>query len=101
MKKSDSSFNEVIHSPTRLRICGVLRRASEVEFSMLRDTLELSDANLSKGLKVLAESGYVKIRKESSATRADARRLTWVALTPEGRKALDGHIAALRQMAGD
>ncbi len=101
MKKSASTFNEVIHSPTRLRICGVLRRASEVEFSTLRDTLELSDANLSKGLKVLAEAGYVKVRKESSAARADARRLTWVLLTPAGKAAFDAHIAALRQIAGE
>lgn len=93
-------FDEVIHSPVRLRICGLLRRAEELEFSLVRDTLGLSDAQLSKNLKVLAEAGYVTLRKERSVGRADARRLTWVILTPHGSMSLDGHLAALRQILG-
>lgn len=97
---SPATFNDVIHSPVRLRICGLLRRVTELEFSVIRDTLDLSDAHLSKNLKVLAEAGFVTVRKESSVARADARRLTWVALSPAGRAALEGHLAALAQIAG-
>ena len=92
-------FNEVIHSPVRLRIGGVLRHGAELEFSVLRDTLGLTDANLSKNLRVLANAGFLVVRKESSPARADARRLTWVTLTPEGRRAVDAHLAALAQIA--
>jgi DNA-binding MarR family transcriptional regulator len=99
VKKPPAAFNEVIHSPTRLRICSLLRRVSELEFSVIRDTLGLNDANLSKNLKVLADAGLVKQRKESSSLRADARRLTWVALTPAGKESLEAHLAALAQIA--
>ncbi|WP_251149915.1 transcriptional regulator [Cellulosimicrobium sp. Marseille-Q4280] len=93
------AFNEVIHSPVRLRICGVLRRGAELEFALLRDTLGLTDANLSKNLRVLADAGFVTVRKESSPARTDARRLTWVTLTPDGRRAVEAHLAALAQIA--
>ncbi|MFD6165871.1 transcriptional regulator [Oerskovia sp. NPDC060287] len=93
------AFNEVIHSPVRLRICGVLRRGAELEFAVLRDTLGLSDANLSKNLRVLGDAGFVMVRKESSPDRSDARRLTWVTLTPDGRRAVEAHLAALAQIA--
>jgi len=93
------AFNEVVHSPVRLRICGVLRRGAELEFAVLRDTLGLSDANLSKNLRVLSDAGFVTVRKESSPDRRDARRLTWVTLTPDGRRAVEAHLAALAQIA--
>jgi len=99
MTSPAAAFDEVIHSPIRLRICGLLRRVSELEFAVIRDTLELSDANLSKNLKVLVDADFVAVRKERSPGRADLRRLTWVALTPAGQVALEGHLLALAQIA--
>ena len=98
-KEPAPEFHELIHAPVRLRICGLLRPMSEVEFSVLRDTLQLKDANLSKNLKLLADAGLVTLRKEFSPVRNDARRLTWVSLTVEGHAALAGHLAALRAIA--
>lgn len=95
-----AQFHEVVHAPTRLRICGLLHRAEELEFSVIRDALELSDANLSKNLAVLANAGLVSVRKEASEKRSDARRLTWVALTGAGREVVEEHLAALRAIAG-
>lgn len=95
-----AQFHEVVHAPTRLRICGLLRRAEELEFSVIRDALELSDANLSKNLAVLANAGLVSVRKEASEKRSDARRLAWVALTGAGREVVEEHLAALRAIAG-
>ncbi|WP_312173249.1 transcriptional regulator [Microbacterium sp.] len=92
-------FDDVIHSPVRLRIAGLLRRITEVEFAAVRDTLDISDATLSKNIKVLVDAGYLAVRKESSPGRADARRLTWIALTPEGRRAVEGHLAELTRIA--
>jgi DNA-binding MarR family transcriptional regulator len=97
----DARFDEQIHAPTRLRVCGLLRPVDTAEFSMLRSALELSEANLSKTLRSLTEIGYVRVTKASSASRGDQRRTTAVALTSEGRQAFDGHIAALRRIAGD
>jgi DNA-binding MarR family transcriptional regulator len=98
---ADDGFDEQIHAPTRLRICGFLRPVDAAEFSVLRSALELSEANLSKTLRSLTEIGYVRVTKASSTERDDQRRTTSVALTPSGRRAFDGHVAALRRIAGE
>ena len=97
--KGQGAFNEVIHAPVRLRICGVLRHADRIEFRAVRETLAITDAHLSKNLKVLTDTGYVALAKESSRARDDARRLTWVRLTRAGKRAFDQHIAALHSIA--
>lgn len=99
MTKIVPEFNDVIHSPMRLRICGLLRTVDELEFAVVRDTLDITDAHLSKNLKLLADAGMVALRKERSSGRPDARRLTWIALTGSGRRAVESHLAALRQIA--
>ncbi|WP_127819009.1 transcriptional regulator [Microbacterium sp. CPCC 204701] len=96
-----AAFSEIIHSPVRLRICGLLRRIAELEFAVVRDTLQLSDANLSKNLKTLAVAGLITVRKERSQARADSRQLTWVSLTPQGKSALEAHLAALAQIVDE
>lgn len=96
----EARFDDVIHAPVRLRICGVLRAVEQMDFAVLRDTLNVADATLSKHLKTLAEAGYVSLTKAASAARTDARRLTWVTLTPAGRNAFDAHVHALKEIAG-
>jgi len=91
-------FDELIHSPVRLRICGLLRNVDRLEFALVRDTLELTDAHLSKNLKVLADAGMLTLLKERSPERADRRRCTWISLTPAGRNALEAHLLALAQI---
>jgi DNA-binding MarR family transcriptional regulator len=84
----------------RLRICGVLRQVDQMDFAVLRGTLDVSDATLSKHLRTLTEAGYVSLSKAASASRSDARRLTWITLTPAGRYAFDAHLRALQEIAG-
>lgn len=91
-------FNELVHSPVRLRICALLRPANELEFATIRDTLQISDAHLSKNLKLLSDAGIVQLRKEQRTS--NARMRTWVALSAEGSTIVDGHLAALAQIAG-
>ncbi|MEO2109060.1 MAG: transcriptional regulator [Actinomycetota bacterium] len=93
---AEVAFDETIHSPVRLRICGLLRPVDKLEFSVLRDTLDVSDATLSKHLKTLSTAGYATADKAASADRRDARRLTWLSLTPAGRVAFDAHVRALQ-----
>lgn len=93
-------FNELIHAPLRFRICGLLRNVKSADFSAIRDALNVGDAALSKHLKVLTDGGFVAMTKSSSAVRADARRVSWLSLTPQGRAAFDSHLAALQAIAG-
>lgn len=89
-----AEFDELIHAPTRLSLVAFLAATHWADFAVLRDSLELSDSALSKQLTTLADAGYVEIRKAfvGKRPRTSAR------LTPEGRAAFDGHVAALQQI---
>ncbi|MBP1325470.1 DNA-binding MarR family transcriptional regulator [Leucobacter exalbidus] len=97
---NEVAFDEIIHAPVRLRICGLLRPVEQLDFAVLRDALNISDATLSKHLKTLVTAGYVSSNKAAFAGRNDARRITWLALTSAGRVAFDAHVRALQQIAG-
>ena len=87
-----AGFNSIIHPEQRILICAFLLANSEVAFSVLRQSLDMTDSGLSKQIKVLADAGYVSISKEGGVPRP--RR--WLALTPAGREATEANLAALR-----
>lgn len=68
-------FNEIIHVPTRLRICSLLAEVGEAEFGVLRDALTLSDSVLSKHVKVLEQAGFANVRKGAVNVAAAVDRL--------------------------
>lgn len=90
-------FDPVIHEPTRLRICGMLSPVKEMCFADIRDALGLSDSMCSRHLNALAESSYIDVYKLPGDT--NRHRVTWAALTPQGRQALEAHLAALQAIA--
>lgn len=87
-------FDELIHPSTRLSIVALLASADWIDFAFVRDRLGLSDSALSKQLTILEEAGYVTTERPVS----NRRRRVRARLTDTGRKALDGHIAALREI---
>lgn len=89
-------FDELIHSPKRLRICAVLAPLDEAEFAVVRDETGVSDSVLSKQVRLLEEAGYVEVKKWTVNTR----QRTWLALTKSGRAAFFAHMAELRRLAG-
>ncbi len=89
-------FDHLVHAPNRLRICALLDTVGEAEFAVLQEQLDLSASVLSKHTGALIEAGYVEQRK---AVR-DTRQRVWLRLTPRGRKAYHGHLAALRAIVG-
>ena len=97
---AEADFDEIIHAPIRLRICGLLRQVNSLDFAVLRDALNVSDATLSKHLKTLVTAGYVASKKSTSTARDDSRRVTWLSLTKAGRLAFQAHVQALQNIAG-
>ena len=89
-------FDELIHPSTRLSIVSLLAAADWVDFAFMRDQLDLSDSALSKQLSTLEEAGYIHIERPVS----DRRRRVRARLTPAGRTAFNGHVAALRAIVG-
>jgi len=92
-----AGFNETIHQPVRLRIMAALMTlepADEVDFSYLRDLLQVTDGNLGAHLRKLEEAGYIAVNK----LFVERKPRTFVAATAEGRKAFQEHVAALESI---
>ncbi|MBI9113620.1 winged helix-turn-helix domain-containing protein [Sanguibacter suaedae] len=87
-------FDDLVHAPTRLSVVSLLAATEHADFRFVRDSVGLSDSALSKQLSTLEDAGYVALRKTFEGKRAR----TFVTLTPDGRRALAGHLAALREI---
>lgn len=87
-------LDPVIHAPNRLQMCCMLAQADTIDFATVREALDVSESVLSKHVKTLEEAGYVQVRKAAS----EGRQRTWLSITTPGRKALKGHLAALKAM---
>ena len=93
-----AAFDELIHSPNRLRICAALAVVAEIEFADLERSVGITTQLMSKQLKLLADAGYVHMEKRPETI---GRPRTWVSPTPAGRRAYSGHITALRAITGE
>ena len=91
---SVADLDPLIHAPKRLGAMAILATAKWVEFSFLREQLDVSDSDLSKQMTALTDAGYAKVRKNGHGRGST----TWFAITPSGRSAFDGHVAALRAL---
>jgi len=93
---SDSldELDEVVHQRTRLGILAVLTEAGTAQFSFLRETLELTDGNLSRHLMILEDAGLVRIEKGYEGKRPR----TWASITAPGRQAFRAEISSLKRL---
>ncbi len=83
-KPEKPKFDELILSKTRLGIISALIRGDKLEFTYLRNTLKLSDGNLSVQIRKLEESGYIKVEK----IFVNRKPKTFCRITARGRKAV-------------
>ena len=92
-----ADLNEIIHQPVRLRIMSALTALNaedEVEFTYLRELLEVTDGNLGAHLRKLEDAGYITVKK----VFVERRPRTYVSATLEGRKAFREHVEALESI---
>jgi DNA-binding MarR family transcriptional regulator len=90
-------LDPLIHVPTRLRIVATLAALPDgdrLSFTRLQDLLRLTPGNLGIQLRKLEEAGYLDTEKN----RNGSTRLTTVALTDHGRKALRTYTQTLRDL---
>jgi DNA-binding transcriptional ArsR family regulator len=90
-------LDAVIHAPARLRIVATLAALPDgdsLSFTRLQDMLELTPGNLITHLRKLEDAGYL-----TSETTGNGRASrTAIALTRQGRTALDAYTEALRDL---
>ncbi|NMB63160.1 MAG: helix-turn-helix domain-containing protein [Chloroflexi bacterium] len=90
-----AELNEIIHQPVRLQIMATLvtlEDGNEVEFTYLRNLLDVTDGNLGAHLRKLEEAGYVTINKAF----IERKPRTFISATATGRKIFQEHVAALQ-----
>ncbi len=87
-------LDRVIHEKGRLAIMSLLAASPQVSFTEMRDTLNMTDGNLTAHTRTLQEAGYISVTKAFQ----EGRPLTTYALTPAGRKAFAGYIDLLEQI---
>jgi DNA-binding MarR family transcriptional regulator len=88
-------LDDLLGHPVRFSIAALLAAASRVEFSFVRDHVEVTDSMLSKQVSLLEQAGYVKVHKGFVGKWPR----TWLSLTRAGRRAFERHLAALREIA--
>lgn len=72
----------------------MLAATPEISFTELRDTLEMTDGNLTTHARTLQEAGYISISKSFQNNRP----LTTCSMTTAGRKAFAGYVTLLEQI---
>ncbi len=94
MTHPTQKLDDVVHQKTRLGMLAVLSEVRRADFNFLKETLGLSDGNLSRHLQVLAEAGLVKMDKVFEGNRPR----TWVAITKSGKAAFNAELASLKAL---
>ncbi len=87
-------LDRVIHEKGRLAIMSMLAATPELSFTELRDTLGMTDGNITTHIRTLQEAGYLAVSKSYEKNRP----LTTCSLTAAGKKAFAGYIDLLEQI---
>ena len=87
-------LDRVIHEKVRLALMSLLAASTQLSFTEMRDTLNMTDGNLTAHMRTLQEAGYVSVTKAFQG----GRPLTTYSLTAQGRKAFATYINLLEQI---
>ena len=88
------NLDRVIHEQGRLAILSLLAASTELSFTELRDTLKMTDGNLTTHIRTLQEAGYISVAKSYQNNRP----LTTCAMTASGRRAFAEYINQLEKL---
>ena len=94
---SEDELDAVIHAPARLRIMvtlSTLPDGDDLSFTRLQELIGLTPGNLITHLRKLEDARYVTTEKTGNGVNAR----TAVALTRDGRTALDRYTKVLRDL---
>ena len=89
-----SRFNKVFENRIRLGIMSVLMVNDQVEFTRLKELMNVTDGNLASHISALEKEGYVAVIKQF----VDRKPNTSYAVTAAGRKAFNEHLSVLEKI---
>ncbi len=87
-------LDRIIHERGRLAIMSLLATTESMSFKELKETLGMTDGNLSVHMRTLEEIGYVAVEKSF----VNRKPRTDFSLTPDGRQAFAGYLETLEEI---
>ncbi len=94
MKNVISHISKAFDHRIRLGIMSVLMVNDSVEFTTLKELLDVTDGNLASHIKALEQEAYISVSKQFVGKKPNTR----YAATPMGKQAFEQHLNALEQL---
>ncbi|KQT20652.1 transcriptional regulator [Chryseobacterium sp. Leaf405] len=91
-----NQLNKEFESRVRLGIMSILMVNDWVDFSEMKNLLEITDGNLASHSNALEKVGYIEVKKEFVGKKPR----TSYRVTQSGREAFTEHINALEKLIG-
>ncbi|SMO53125.1 winged helix-turn-helix domain-containing protein [Gracilimonas mengyeensis] len=91
MKVSFDDLHKAFESRVRLGIMSALAVNDTLDFTALKEFLDVTDGNLATHIKKLEKEGFIEVEKSF----IDNKPNTKYSMTKEGKKAFDDHLKVL------
>jgi DNA-binding MarR family transcriptional regulator len=88
------TLNKAFESRIRLGIMSILMVNDQVDFTMLKDLLDITDGNMASHISGLEKLGYLKVTKQFIGKKPN----TSYAATESGKAAFAEHVRALEKL---
>jgi hypothetical protein len=94
VKNFIDNLNKAFESRIRLGIMSILMVNDQVDFTMLKELLQITDGNIASHISGLEKLGYVSVTKQFVGKKPNTSYATTIA----GKEAFTKHIQALEQL---
>jgi DNA-binding MarR family transcriptional regulator len=94
MKVSVDDLHKAFENRVRLGIMSALAVNDNLDFTSLKEYLDVTDGNLATHIKRLEKESFIDVKKSF----IDNKPNTKYSMTPEGQKAFEEHLNVLEQI---
>jgi len=94
VKTNIEDLHKAFESRIRLGVMSALIVNESLDFTTLRNLLDVTDGNLATHLKALEKEGFISVEKSFVGRKPN----TSYSVTQEGKKAFESHLKALESL---
>lgn len=94
MKLSFNDFHKAFESRVRLGIMSALAVNEQLDFTALKEFLDVTDGNLATHIKKLEKENFIQAKKSFIDNKPNTKYM----MTPEGKAALENHLNVMEQV---
>lgn len=94
MKNYIQYLNKAFENRIRLGIMSILMVNDKVEFSSMKEMLDITDGNLASHISALEKLEYIEVQKQFIGKKPN----TTYSVTRAGKKAFNEHLDALEKL---